>query len=136
MTPLLTDRRGVIRTGLVGLTAAIALPSRAMAAPLPIEAYLFDRTLGAGLDPSPGVERLGFTDDVTALWFERIDPRWRKPGYVLAGTTTPPTLFLLEQLARSRHRRVVWRKPVEVAGMDAGSALHWVIAPAHPSLEG
>lgn len=47
--------------------------------------------------------------DITALWLHDLRDRWALGGAVIAGMTTPRSLFCLEQLARDHWMRVVVR---------------------------
>jgi hypothetical protein len=47
--------------------------------------------------------------DITALWFETLDPQWRRHPTIIAGMTAPQPLFCLERLAHDRGMRVVLR---------------------------
>ncbi|NBC35644.1 hypothetical protein GTZ99_03635 [Novosphingobium sp. FSY-8] len=131
-TPLLTHRRAVLKGGALGLIPALSsAPAWAAIAPgVLIDAHVIDRRVWPGALPRSDAPVLPFDGDITALWYHRLDPRWRRPGFVLGGITGADTLFVLEQLARTRHRAVVSRRP-----LSAG-ATQWVIAPAHPSIAG
>ncbi|MFO7286634.1 MAG: twin-arginine translocation signal domain-containing protein [Gammaproteobacteria bacterium] len=74
--------------------------------------------------------------DVTRVWFETLDPAWRKPGFVVAGITGDDVLFVLERLAWDRGRRVVARNDLAPRGADGRSVASWIIAPVHPSVGG
>jgi len=75
-----------------------------------------------------------FSGDVTTLWFDVLDPRWRRPGFVLGGITGQDALFVLERLAWDRGRRVTARREVPTMGPDGRPAVNWIIAPVHPSV--
>jgi len=77
-----------------------------------------------------------FGGDVTRVWFEALDPVWRKPGFVVAGITGDDVLFVLEQLAWDRGRRVVSRRELAPRGADGRAVASWIIAPVHPSVGG
>ena len=47
-----------------------------------------------------GVPQLRFAGDVTRVWYDTLDRRWREPGHVLGGITGSDALFVLEVLAR------------------------------------
>jgi hypothetical protein len=47
--------------------------------------------------------------DVTALWFEELQPLWAKRKLPIVGMTTPASLLCLEQLAWEQWMRVVAR---------------------------
>ena len=75
-----------------------------------------------------------FSGDVTALWFDVLDPRWRKPGFMLGGITGQDALFVLERLAWDRGRRVTARRELPAMGADGRPVVNWIIAPVHPSV--
>ena len=74
-----------------------------------------------------GAWRQEIDGDVTALWVDRLDRAWRRPGPALAGITGEDALFVLERLAWDRQRRVVLR---EVVSGAAGPVplVRWLIA--------
>jgi hypothetical protein len=134
------DRRDLLKVGLA-LPAALALPARALAA-MPgidgpgIDALVLDRRMLGGAMPPEVAPALHLIDgDVTALWYETLDPRWRKPGFVLAGMTGEDSLFVLEQLAWDRGRRVTQRQIVHNAAVDGRNMVRWIIAPYHSSVQ-
>jgi hypothetical protein len=106
------------------------------------------RTLPSGVDAmvldsrftQPGLaERFDrrvhlFSGDVTDLWFEVLDPRWRRPGFVLGGITGEDALFVLERLAWDRGRRVTARRELPAQGPGGRPVVNWIIAPVHPSV--
>jgi hypothetical protein len=77
-------------------------------------------------------ELLLFTGDVTPLWRDRLAPLWKQRGAVIAGLSTAPALFCLEQLARGT-RHVVTRRALAVSPEHAPESKHgaiaWTIAP-------
>lgn len=77
-----------------------------------------------------------FDGDLTRIWYETLDPIWRKRGFVLAGITGHDALFVLERLAWDRGRRVVSRRELALRDLDGRAASSWVIAPVHPSVRG
>lgn len=76
-----------------------------------------------------------FEGDVTKVWFEVLDPRWREPGFVLGGITGQDALFVLERLAWDRGRRVTDRRELPAMGTDGRPVVNWIIAPVHPSVQ-
>jgi hypothetical protein len=56
-----------------------------------------------------GVQTSAFQGDITGLWFNDLDARWREDQAVVAGLTTEAALFCLEHLARDHRMRVVYR---------------------------
>jgi hypothetical protein len=51
----------------------------------------------------------GIAGDVTALWYDKLQPRWSRGEGMIAGMTTTTALFCLEQLAWNHWMRVVAR---------------------------
>jgi hypothetical protein len=47
--------------------------------------------------------------DITALWFEVLDPLWRQEHSTVAGITSPEAIFCLERLAWDHGMRMVFR---------------------------
>jgi hypothetical protein len=128
-------RRDVLKWGVVA-PALVAGPQVAMAGlPQGLDALLLDQRFAAGVPlDQRGVTVLRFAGDVTKVWFETIDPAWRKRGFVLGGITGPDALFVLETLAHQQGRRVVSRNPLEVPGAAGLAPISWIIAPHHPSV--
>ncbi|MEO0062846.1 MAG: hypothetical protein RLZZ08_1406 [Pseudomonadota bacterium] len=122
---------GVIAPAVAGMPAAVSA-----AAPQGIDALVLDRRFSA-LDQQPAFTApVKWIDgDVTKLWFEQLDLRWRQPGFVLGGITGPDALWVLDVLARDRGRRVTARKVLPVAAGEV-APVSWVIAPVHPSVKG
>lgn len=128
------ERRTLLKMGLIA-PVALSLPVGAFAASDDVDAWIVDRRYFP-------VEQIGSTSapvhvvdgDVTALWYHTLDPRWRKPGFVLAGFTGTDVLFVLEHLAWDRGRRVIERQRMRSAARIAVPLIRWVIAPVHPSV--
>lgn len=107
-------RGGIILTGLP-LVARAAWDSSdvSRAAHTPYR-VLFDdrfaesRRFGAEVARLGGAVR-GFGGDVTNLWYEELDLRWRKEPVAVAGMTRHGPLFCLERLAWDVGMRVVYR---------------------------
>lgn len=133
----LLNRRDLLKAGLalpaLGLAfAADAATEDAKAAGIgggaEIDAFVVDRRHWPADKPLPHEATLYVVEgDMTNLWYDTLDLRWRQPGFVVAGRTGPDALFVLEQLAWSRGRRVTFRR-------EEGEVVHWVISPVHPSL--
>jgi hypothetical protein len=93
-----------------GLAAEIALPSAAV----PLHKVIFDSRFAASrafaaAAASAGRTTAAIRGDVTALWFDDLRLRWATPGGAIAGMTTWPSLFCLEQLAKDHWMRVIVR---------------------------
>lgn len=125
-------RRDVLKWGVIAPTLA-GLPMAARAAlPQGLDAMVLDRRFPV---EQPGIAATihEISGDVTRLWFDVLDLRWRQPGFVLGGVTGADALFVLEVLARDRGRRVVARTSLPGVG-DLAGPVSWVIAPVHPSV--
>lgn len=129
------DRREVLKWGVVAPVLAGAPHAALAAAREGLDGFVLDRRFlrerPAGLHASAFYRIEG---DVTALWYETLDPLWRKPGFVLGGITGRDALFVLETLAPDRGRRVVSRKVLPPAEGEREGPVSWVIAPVHPSV--
>lgn len=122
----MTSRRDVLQLG-VSATAAAVLPPGVLAAvrsspeAIPVINVVHDsrfrqslalaqRLLSAG----PAVARRqpeAIGANVAPFWYHRLSGAWKKttpPG--LAGVTGERVLFCLQELARDRQMRVVWRQ--------------------------
>lgn len=128
-------RRELITHGTLAASLA-GLPQMALAAaPQGLDALLLDTRflpqLPSGHAQVPVVR---FAGDVTAVWYDQLDRRWRQPGHVLGGITGSDALFVLEVLANHQGRRVVSRTVLPTAARDGIVPVSWVIAPHHPSV--
>ena len=134
------DRRELIKWGAFA-PALLALPGIASAKiPQGINALLLDKRLVPDVPPETGKAMvLRFSGDVTRVWYNHIEPRWRWPGFVLAGITGSHTLFTLEMLGVRHGRRVVARRELDgnlpaAIRSDSIKLVSWIIAPVHPSV--
>jgi hypothetical protein len=82
--------------------------------PLALHAVLIEerfapsRAFGARLAAHDGTPVLAVADgDITQLWLQQIGPAWRRHPVAVAGLTTRPALFCLEELAAVSGLRVV-----------------------------
>jgi hypothetical protein len=131
------NRRDVLQGGI----ALTTLPLVARAAwdssdvPRPVRApyrTLFDdrfaesRRFGAEIARLGGAAR-AFSGDVTDLWYEELDVRWRREPIAVAGMTRHGPLFCLERLAWGVGLRVVYR--AEHRRVSDGSIAHAIVAP-------
>jgi hypothetical protein len=127
----MADRRQILKAGLVGSVLPLgALVSAAQAAtPLAIYRAIYDRRLESGRAFAAAAQARGWTTaaiegDVTQLWYQDLDLRWRKGPAPIAGVTHPASLFVLDHLARSAGMRVISRTDLPHEG-----AVSWLIAP-------
>ena len=128
-------RRDVLKQGAVG-SALLGVPAIAQeAGPQGLDALLLDTRFGAVIPAEQaGVPVLRFAGDVTRVWYDVLDRRWRQPGYVLGGITGSDALFVLEMLAAQAGRRVVSRISLGEADGRGVAPVRWIIAPHHPSV--
>jgi len=127
-------RRDLVKWGAVAPAVAVTPGVTWARMPQGVDALVVDRRLGAAVPSFDARQVYQIDGDVTALWYDVLDTRWRRPGFVLAGLTGRDTLFVLETLAADRGRRVVSRQPLERTGAADRQALAWIIAPVHPSV--
>lgn len=128
------DRRDLLKTG-IAIPVALGVPTALKAASQGVDLWVHD----ARYAQTPLAAALSRTavladGDVTGLWTGTLDDKWRARGFVIAGTTGSDALFVLEQLAWGRGRRVVERTEVAPAGNGHPALVRWVIAPVHPSV--
>ncbi len=134
------NRRQVLKWAAAASAAAtgvITLDTSAAASPdpsRPVELFVFDRRFAdaraaAARRSAKGVEAAAFDGDLTRLWYERLDLRWRKSPMTLAGVTTAGGLFVLETLAADRGMRVIERTALPAADERSEPLYSWVIAP-------
>lgn len=120
------SRRAVLKAA-VAAPLALGVTGAPLAATPAVDAFVVDRRFWPAGKPLPEGMELHFVDgDVTALWYDKLDVRWREPGHVLAGRSGEDVLFVLEQLAFGRGRRVTTRQAKD-------GIVSWVISPVHPS---
>lgn len=120
----MTNRRQFLYSGLAAATVGVVtggmvLPGMA-AGSMPSKrveyhGVIFDQRFVASLGFARAVgasagDAYGLSDgDITELWFNDLDPRWRKTPDVIAGLTTQSSLFCLEHLARDYGMEVSYR---------------------------
>jgi hypothetical protein len=115
--------------------AAFTLPMRAFAGKPDIDVLVVDRRYLRFGQVNPSSVPIHVIDgDVTALWYDWLDPMWRKTGFVVAGYTGRDVLFVLEHLAWDRGHRVVRRHQMDSMAQGDLPLINWVIAPVHPSV--
>jgi hypothetical protein len=66
--------------------------------------------------------------DITDLWYNELDLRWRTDKVALAGLTEYGAFFCLERLAMDRGLRVAFKG--EHRRIDSGTMLHTISGPA------
>jgi hypothetical protein len=92
-------------------------------APLRLERFIYDERFAeaaaaARRAAAHGAALAATTGDVTSLWYDDLDLRWRRAPMTLGGVTTRGALFVLETLAADRGMRVLYRGEHDVASRD------------------
>lgn len=82
--------------------------------PMGIDSFVADSRFEESVAATQGifsdaVRLLQIDGDVTDLWYDHLDHAWREPRGIIAGVTGDDALFVLEQLAWDRRRRVIYR---------------------------
>lgn len=125
---------GCLATAGVAAAHAAGAAADAVVGHSAVRLALFDTRFPAAVAFSRTIARSGvalapFHGDVTAVWFEQLDPLWRCESIRVAGMTTPSTLFCLEQLAWDQGLRLAFRGTHEPA--PAGGVTHLLEAAAN-----
>jgi hypothetical protein len=118
----MANRRQFIASGLAlsavssrAISALSATPGTTEATPfLRLERFVVDNRFAEAVEmgrplASRGTPVSEFAGDLTGLWLDDLDARWKKEPAALAGITTGHGLFVLETLAADRGMRVVYR---------------------------
>jgi hypothetical protein len=156
------SRRTFLKFGLGACTAgAMILPASSQARVVSYYKAVFDERFGypcafAAGAAERGIPTVAIRGDITNLFFDDLDLRWKQGPVPLAGYTTPASLFCLDLLARDRGMRVkhcVTKPGLEAAlgvldgalprqctthlpSSDSSVLVFWIIAPnAHASAE-
>ena len=129
------SRRDLMKHGVLG-SALIGAPQALLAAASQgLDLMLLDTRFVASLPAGyAAVPVTRFGGDVTRIWYDELDARWRLPGHVLGGITGSDALFVLEVLAAQHGRRVVSRTVLGEKRADGIAPVSWIIAPYHPSV--
>lgn len=135
ISPPRISRRNFVKWGAVAPALGTGWRGAFAAMPQGLDAMLVDtRYPGALAVAGAALPVLRFAGDVTGVWYDRLDLRWRRPGFVLGGITGADALFVLETLANHRGRRVVSRMALDLPRQNGVQALRWIIAPHHQSV--
>ena len=153
----MASRRRFLKFGLVACAAgAMIRPFSGQARVVPYYKAIFDeRFEGPCAFAASVAERriptAAIRGDITSLFFDDLDLRWRRGQVLLAGYTTPASLFCLDLLARDRGMRMrhcVMNPSVEAAlgvldgalprcptttllpSSDPDLLVFWIIAPS------
>lgn len=127
-------RRELMKWSAAGSALAAAAPALA-SGEAGLDAMLLDTRFPASAVPdTAGLPVWRIAGDVTNVWYEHLDARWRQRGFVLGGITGSDSLFVLEALATHQGRKVVSRTTLDVPRANGIEAVSWIIAPYHPSV--
>lgn len=157
----MASRRRFLEFGLGACAAgAMIRPLLGQACVVPCYKAIFDErfevpcAFGAGA-AERRISTAAIRGDITKLFFDDLDLRWRRGPVLLAGYTTPASLFCLDLLARDwgmRIRHCVTKPRVEVAlgvldgvppqrtmttllpSSDPYPLVFWIIAPSARAL--
>ena len=118
---------GAAMGSLPGLTAAagaaLALPSAASPARLIVADTRFAESRAFAAEAARSGQRIAWIEgDVTDLWYEELDLRWRSERVTVSGLTEYGAFFCLERLGMDRGMRVAFKRE------QSPSLLGWVIA--------
>lgn len=137
------DRRVLLKSG-AAVSAAAFLPGLTSAgsgdSDLTIERFVFDERFAYAVKAAQsaavhGVQLSAVSGDMTSLWYDDLNLRWKQRAMTLAGVTGEDALFVLSTLAPEYRMRVVHQVEVSVAQMqnlervDALPLYSWIIAP-------
>jgi hypothetical protein len=140
------NRRRFMQTSIAVAGAALPVTHALSAAAsmstetgLHLERFVFDDRFAEAAEAAQqaaerGISVAAFSGDLTRLWYDDLDLRWRDKPMTLAGATTQQGLFVLETLAADRGMRVVYRAAhgavlPRTGRAEAVQLLSWVIAP-------
>jgi hypothetical protein len=111
----MASRRTFLKAGLGACaTSAVIVPGEAQSTPVAYYKVIFDERFAgarafANAAAARGISTVAIRGDITKLFFDDLDLRWKRGPVVLAGYTTPASLFCLDLLARDRGMRVSHR---------------------------
>ena len=150
------SRRNFLKCGLGVWAAGVLISPIAGQAPaVPYYKAVFDdrftdaRAFATGA-AERGIPTAGIRGDITGLFFDDLDLRWKQGPVLLAGYTTPSSLFCLDLLARDRGMRLSHRvttptvqaalgildgalpsdRTTRLPSTDASTLVFWIIAPS------
>ena len=132
----MASRRTFLKVGMGACAAgAMSLPTsaRGIAAP-PYYKVVFDERFDearafAAVAAERGIPTAAIRGDITSLFFNDLDLRWKQGPVLLAGYTTPASLFCLDLLARDRGMRVSHCVPLQSHSSDPAALVFWIIRP-------
>ena len=110
------SRRHFVGTGAAALALAAVRPSRALSRDaLTPYRVIYDERFEAGRMFAREAATLGWVTrairgDVTNVWYQELDVRWKRGPAPIAGVTTAQSLFVLERLSWDVGMRVTARE--------------------------
>jgi hypothetical protein len=147
----MASRRTFLKAGLsVSAAGVLIRPGSARISAVPYYKAVFDerfaeaRAFAAGARER-GIKTAAIRGDITRLFFDDLDLRWRQGPVRLAGYTLPASLFCLDLLARDRGMRVSHCSAMDSepaltlldgaapddfpSTRDSAAPIFWIIAP-------
>ena len=139
----MTNRRDFLYLGLTALALPVvpgvwAAPAEAAvpeaSAALPLYKVIFDQRFAESRAYADEMRAAGhfvhgIRGDITDVWFNDLDLRWRKGPAAIAGLTGPGAIFCLERLAWDRRMRVLFR--ADHRSLPDGRIEHALSGPEH-----
>ena len=144
---MIIDRRNLLKSG-AAISAAAIVPGLSAGAlsksGLSIERFVFDSRFPGTLEAarSAAAQQIRLSEvsgDMTSLWYDDLNLRWKKQPMTLAGVTGEDALFVLATLAPEYRMRVVHQAEVGVAALKIQGRVEslplysWIIAPVSRS---
>ncbi|HTW65958.1 MAG TPA: hypothetical protein VME17_15135 [Bryobacteraceae bacterium] len=133
----MASRREFLQAGLAASLLPVAASAASSGSPAPespanFYKVIFDERFPASVAfgaewKARGAAVHAIRGDMTDLWFQDLDPQWKKRPVPIAGLTAHGPLFCLERLAWDHGMRVVER--VEHGAQNGEELFFWVIAP-------
>lgn len=131
---MIIDRRALLKSG-IAVSTAVSVPgavigSQAANEPV-IERFVFDTRVPDALAvaqsaAADGIQVSKTDGDLTSLWYDDLNLRWKQQPMTLAGVTGEDALFVLATLAFDFRMRVVQKELLRTGALPVYS---WLIAP-------
>ena len=126
------NRRVFLKSGIAACSAgALLRPVSAKGPVIPFYKAVFDerfeeaRVFAADAD-ARNIPTAAIRGDITRLFFDDLDLRWKQGPVWLTGLTTPESLFCLDLLARDRGMRL---RHCVTKPSGPSDLVFWIIAP-------
>jgi len=141
---MIINRRALLKSGAAASAVAL-VPGLAAAGidatSLRVQRFVFDSRFREAIEAARSVQAQGIdlsevSGDLTSLWYNDLNLRWKEQPMTLAGVTAEDALFVLGTLAPEYRMRVVHRAEIGVAAMRSSGRFSsaplysWLIAPA------